>query len=150
MSFLKISHIAIAVEDLEAAEKAFETLLGNKVELVEEVPDQKVRIGMIPVGESKIELAGPTDPSSTISKFIRRRGEGIHHICFEVENVKSELSRLKAAGFQLIDEQPRLGADGHLIAFIHPRTTGGVLVELSERQKEVKDQNATVKVKAQK
>jgi methylmalonyl-CoA/ethylmalonyl-CoA epimerase len=135
MSFLKISHIAIAVEDLEVAKKAFETLLGNKVELVEEVPDQKVRVGMIPVGESKIELAGPTDPSSTISKFIQKRGEGIHHICFEVENVKSELSRLKAAGFQLIDEQPRLGADGHLIAFIHPRTTGGVLVELSEKQK---------------
>lgn len=133
MSFLKISHIAIAVEDLEVAEKAFETLIGNKVELIEEVPDQKVRVGLIPVGESRIELAGPTDPSSTISKFIQKHGEGIHHICFEVENIKSELSRLKAAGFQIIDEQPRLGADGHLIAFIHPRTTGGVLVELSEK-----------------
>ena len=135
MSFLKISHIAIAVEDLEVARKAFETLVGNKVEVIEEVPDQKVRVGMIPVGESRIELAGPTDPSSTISKFIQKRGEGIHHICFEVENIKSELARLKAAGFQIIDEQPRLGADGHLIAFIHPRTTGGVLVELSEKQK---------------
>lgn len=135
MSFLKISHIAIAVEDLEVAKKAFETLIGNKVELIEEVPDQKVRVGLIPVGESRIELAGPTDPSSTISRFIQKRGEGIHHICFEVENIKSELSRLKAAGFQIIDEQPRLGADGHLIAFIHPRTTGGVLVELSEKQK---------------
>ena len=135
MSFLKISHIAIAVEDLEVAKKAFETLVGNKVEIVEEVPDQKVRIGMIPIGESHLELAGPTDSSSTISKFIQKRGEGIHHICFEVEDIKSELSRLKAAGFQLIDEQPRLGADGHLIAFIHPRTTGGVLVELSEKQK---------------
>jgi len=134
MSFLKISHIAIAVEDLEAAKKAFETLVGNNVELVEEVPDQKVRVGMIPVGESKIELAGPVDPSSTVSKFIQKRGEGIHHICFEVENIKSELSRLKAAGFQLIDEQPRLGADGHQIAFIHPRTTGGVLVELSQKK----------------
>jgi methylmalonyl-CoA/ethylmalonyl-CoA epimerase len=144
MSFLKISHIAIAVEDLEVARKAFETLIGNKVELVEEIPDQKVRVGMIPVGESKIELAGPTDPSSTISKFIQKRGEGIHHICFEVENIKSELSRLKAAGFQLIDKQPRLGADGHLIAFIHPRTTGGVLVELSEklRQKQSMVQSA--------
>ncbi len=135
MSFLKISHIAIAVEDLEVAKRAFETLIGNKVELIEEVPDQKVRVGLIPVGESRIELAGPTDPSSTISRFIQKRGEGIHHICFEVENIKSELSRLKAAGFQIIDEQPRLGADGHLIAFIHPRTTGGVLVELSEKQK---------------
>jgi methylmalonyl-CoA/ethylmalonyl-CoA epimerase len=135
MSFLKISHIAIAVENLEVARKAFETLVGNKVEIIEEVQDQKVRVGMIPVGESRLELAGPTDPSSTISKFIQKRGEGIHHICFEVENIKSELARLKAAGFQLIDEQPRLGADGHLIAFIHPRTTGGVLVELSEKQK---------------
>jgi len=134
MSFLKISHIAIAVENLETAKKAFEILIGNEVELVEEVSDQKVRVGMIPVGESRIELAGPTDPSSAISKFIQKRGEGIHHICFEVEDIEKELSRLKASGFQLIDEQPRLGADGHRIAFIHPRTTGGVLVELSERK----------------
>lgn len=134
MSFLRISHIAIAVADLETARKAFETLVGNKVELVEEVPDQKVRVGMLPVGESRLELAGPTDPSSTIATFIEKRGEGIHHICFEVEDIRAELARLKSAGFQLIDNQPRLGADGHLIAFIHPRTTGGVLVELSEKQ----------------
>jgi methylmalonyl-CoA/ethylmalonyl-CoA epimerase len=135
MSFLRISHIAIAVADLETARKAFETLVGNKVELVEEVPDQKVRVGMLPVGESRLELAGPSDPSSTIATFIEKRGEGIHHICFEVEDIRAELARLKSAGFQLIDDQPRLGADGHLIAFIHPRTTGGVLVELSEKQK---------------
>ncbi len=134
MSFLKISHIAIAVEDLETAKKAFETLVGSKVQVIEEVPDQKVKVGMIPVGESRLELAGPTDPSSTIAKFIEKRGEGIHHICFEVSDIKAELTRLKAAGFQLIDETPRRGADGHLIAFIHPRTTGGVLVELSEKQ----------------
>ncbi|HQT91181.1 MAG TPA: methylmalonyl-CoA epimerase [Candidatus Kryptobacter bacterium] len=146
MSFLRISHIAIAVADLETARKAFETLVGNKVELVEEVPDQKVRVGMLPVGESRLELAGPTDPSSTIATFIEKRGEGIHHICFEVEDIRAELARLKAAGFQLIDDQPRLGADGHLIAFIHPRTTGGVLVELSERQNEVIGE----KVKSQK
>lgn len=135
MSFLKISHIAIAVEDLEAAEKAFETLVGSKVQAVEEVPDQKVKVGMIPIGESRLELAGPTDSTSTIAKFIEKRGEGIHHICFEVSDIRAELARLKGAGFQLIDETPRLGADGHLIAFIHPRTTGGVLVELSEKMK---------------
>ncbi len=135
MAFLKISHIAIAVEDLETATKAFETLVGNKVQVVEDVPDQKVKVGMLPVGESRLELAGPTDSSSTIARFIEKRGEGIHHICFEVVNIRAELARLKAAGFKLIDEQPRLGADGHLIAFIHPRTTGGVLVELSEKQK---------------
>lgn len=135
MSFLRISHIAIAVDDLETAKRAFETLVGNKVEQTEEVPDQKVRVGMIPVGESRLELAGPTDPSSTIANFIRKRGEGIHHICFEVADIKSELGRLKREGFQLIDERPRLGADGHLIAFVHPRTTGGVLVELSEKLK---------------
>jgi len=150
MSFLKISHIAIAVEDLEVAKNAFETLVGNKVQLVEDVPDQKVRVGMIPVGESQLELAGPTDPSSTISKFIQKRGEGIHHICFEVDNIKSELSRLKAAGFQLIDEKPRLGADGHLIAFIHPRTTAGVLVELSEKQEKVRGPNAKVETTTEK
>ncbi|MCL5267303.1 MAG: methylmalonyl-CoA epimerase [Bacteroidetes bacterium] len=135
MGFLKISHIAIAVENLEVAKKAFEALTGNKVEVVEDVPDQRVCVGMLPVGESRLELAGPTDPSSTIAKFIEKRGEGVHHICFEVEDIKAELTRLKSAGFQLIDEQPRLGADGHLIAFIHPRTTGGVLVELSEKMK---------------
>ncbi len=135
MSFLKISHIAIAVEDLETAKKAFETLVGSKVQAVEEVPDQKVKVGMIPIGESRLELAGPTDSTSTIAKFIEKRGEGIHHICFEVSDIKAELARLKEAGFQLIDETPRLGADGHLIAFLHPRTTGGVLVELSEKMK---------------
>lgn len=134
MSFLKISHIAIAVEDLETAKKAFETLVGSKVQVVEEVPDQKVKVGMIPIGESRLELAGPTDATSTIAKFIEKRGEGIHHICFEVSDIRAELARLKGAGFQLIDETPRLGADGHLIAFLHPRTTGGVLVELSEKQ----------------
>jgi methylmalonyl-CoA/ethylmalonyl-CoA epimerase len=133
MGFLRISHIAIAVENLEVARKSFETLLGHKAGKVEEVQDQKVCVNMIPIGESMIELAGPTESSSTISKFIQKHGEGIHHICFEVENINEELTRLKAAGFQLIDEQPRLGADGHLIAFIHPRTTGGVLVELSEK-----------------
>lgn len=134
MSFLKISHIAIAVEDLEKARKAFETLVGNRVQVVEDVPDQKVRVGMLPVGESRLELAGPTDPTSAIARFIQKRGEGIHHICFEVLDIRAELARLKAEGFQLIDQEPRLGADGHLIAFIHPRTTGGVLVELSEKQ----------------
>ncbi len=133
MAFLKISHIAIAVENLETAKKAFETLVGNKVQVVEEVPDQKVKVGMLPIGESRLELAGPTDDTSTIANFIRKRGEGIHHICFEVSDISAELARLKSEGFQLIDEKPRLGADGHLIAFIHPRTTGGVLVELSEK-----------------
>ena len=135
MSFLKISHIAIAVEDLDAASKAFETLVGNKVDHFEEVSDQKVKVGMLPVGESRLELVGPSDPSSTIVKFISKRGEGIHHICFEVADIRAELRRLKDAGFQLIDDEPRHGADGHLIAFIHPRTTGGVLVELSEKRK---------------
>lgn len=134
MSFLKISHIAIAVEDLDTARKAFETLVGNRVKAIEEVPDQKVRVGMIPIGESRLELAGPTDSSSTIAKFIEKRGEGIHHICFEVEDIRAELARLKTSGFQLIDSEPRQGADGRLIAFVHPRSTGGVLVELSEKQ----------------
>jgi len=135
MSFLRISHIAIAVDDLDAASKAFETLVGNKVEQFQDVSDQKVRVGMLPVGESRLELAGPTDPSSTVAKFIRNRGEGIHHICFEVADITAELARLKKAGFQIIDDQPRKGADGHLIAFLHPRTTGGVLIELSEKLK---------------
>ena len=134
MSFLKISHIAIAVSDLDIAKDAFETLVGNEIQSIESVADQKVRVGMLPIGESRLELVGATEPSSAIAKFIEKKGEGIHHICFEVEDINYELARLKSAGFQLIDETPRRGADGHLIAFIHPRTTGGVLVELSEKQ----------------
>lgn len=134
MAFTKISHIAIAVSDIAAAQRSFEKLTGGKIEREEDVPDQKVRVVMLPVGESRLELVGPLDSSSTVAKFISKCGEGVHHICFEVSDIHSELKRLKDEGFQLIDETPRRGADGHLIAFIHPRTTGGVLVELSQKK----------------
>ncbi|MGC8594626.1 MAG: methylmalonyl-CoA epimerase [Candidatus Kryptoniota bacterium] len=134
MAFTKISHIAIAVSDIAAAGMSFEKLTGGKVELEEDIPEQKVRVLMLPIGGSRIELVGPLDSSSTVAKFISKRGEGIHHICFEVSDINSELKRLKDEGFQLIDETPRRGADGNLIAFIHPRTTGGVLVELSQKK----------------
>jgi len=134
MAFTKISHIAIAVSDIAAAGRSFEKLTGTKVEREEDVPEQKVRVVMLPIGESRLELVGPLDASSTVAKFISKCGEGIHHVCFEVLDINSELKRLKDEGFQLIDETPRRGADGNLIAFIHPRTTGGVLVELSQKK----------------
>jgi methylmalonyl-CoA/ethylmalonyl-CoA epimerase len=101
----------------------------------EEVSEQKVRATFFKIGEGGIELLEPTSPDSTIAKFIEKRGEGVHHLSFEVDDIDAELARLKREGFQLIDEKPRIGADGYRIAFVHPKSTNGVLVEISERIK---------------
>lgn len=131
----KISHIGIAVKDLAMAESLFATLLGDTNIHHEIVEDQGVRIASFTVGESVIELTAPLNDSSPITKFIAKRGEGIHHIAIEVEDIASELSRLKAAGMQLIDETPRDGAHDMQIAFLHPKSTNGVLVELCQHKK---------------
>ena len=131
----KISHIGIAVKDLASAEALFSTLLSDNDVHHEVVEDQGVRIASFKVGESVIELTAPLDESSPISKFIAKRGEGIHHVAFEVDDVASELSRLKSKGMQLIDEAPRAGAHEMQIAFLHPKSTNGVLVELCEHKK---------------
>ena len=131
----KISHIGIAVKDLASAEALFSTLLSDDDVHHEVVEDQGVRIASFKVGESVIELTAPLDESSPISKFIAKRGEGIHHVAFEVDDVASELSRLKSKGMQLIDEAPRAGAHEMQIAFLHPKSTNGVLVELCEHKK---------------
>jgi methylmalonyl-CoA/ethylmalonyl-CoA epimerase len=129
----KIDHVGIAVRNLEEAIKVWEGL-GLKVDEIEEVPDQKVRTAIIHVGESRIELLEPTAEDSPIAKFIAKRGEGIHHIALGVDNIEEHLGKLKEAGYRLIDEEPRIGAGGARIAFVHPKAVTGVLLELCERK----------------
>ncbi len=129
----KIDHIAIAVRDLAAALRFWEETLGLKATGTEVVEEQKVRVAFLPVGESKIELLEPTDPEGPVGKFLARSGEGVHHIALRVDDVSAELARLKGLGVRLIDEEPRRGAGGARIAFIHPKATLGVLLELCQR-----------------
>jgi len=129
----KIDHVGIAVKNLDEAIKLWEKL-GLKVAEIEEVPEQKVRVAVFKVGESRIELLEGTSEDSPISKFIAKRGEGIHHIALGVENIEEHLERLKGEGFRLIDEKPRIGAGGAKIAFVHPKSVNGVLLELCERK----------------
>ncbi|WP_054840430.1 methylmalonyl-CoA epimerase [Thermococcus sp. JCM 11816] len=129
----KIDHVGIAVKNLEEAIKVWEGL-GLKVDEIEEVPDQKVRTAIIHVGgESRIELLEATSEDSPIAKFIEKRGEGIHHIALGVDNIEEHLEKLKEAGYRLIDEKPRIGAGGAKIAFVHPKSVTGVLLELCQR-----------------
>lgn len=133
LSIGKIDHLGVAVFKLEDALPFYsETLTLGDCE-VEEVPDQQVRTAIFHVGESRIELLEPTSPESPIAKFLEKRGEGIHHLALRVPNVAAALDRLKAKGCQLIDAQPRLGAGGALIAFVHPKSAHGILLELCER-----------------
>ncbi|MBX7149013.1 methylmalonyl-CoA epimerase [bacterium] len=135
MTFKKIDHIAIAVPDLEKAINLYTSLLGKKPEHIEEVADQKVRAAFFGVGESNLELLWPTSEASPITNFLKKNERGgLHHICIEVENIDKHLEELKAKGVVLIDEKPRLGAHNKRIAFVHPKSTGGVLIELSEPQ----------------
>ena len=132
---MKISHLGIAVRDLAASEQLFATILGETGPIHhEQVDDQKVRIASFQLGESYVELTEPMSGDSPISKFIEKRGEGIHHVAFEVDDVNAHLQRLKAQGFQLIDEQCRPGSHGMMIAFLHPKSTNGVLVELCQKR----------------
>ncbi len=131
---MKLSHLGIAVRDLDSAEKLFSSLLGGANVHHEEVADQKVRIASFPLGDAKVELTQPLSDDSPISKFLDKRGEGIHHLAFEVDDVAAELARLKARGFQLIDEKPRSGSHGMQIAFLHPKSTNGVLIELCQTE----------------
>ena len=132
MDISRIDHIGIATKDIESAIKIYETL-GMKNEGVETVQDQKVKVAFIPCGESELELLEPTEPSSPVAAFIEKKGEGIHHIALRVDNLEQALEELKQQGVRLIDEKPRYGAGGARIAFLHPKATNGVLIELSER-----------------
>ena len=128
----RIGHIGIAVKDANAALKLYQEVLGLEPSHVETVESQKVKTVHIPVGDSSIELLESTSPEGVVAKFIEKRGEGIHHIAIEVEDITSALAQMKANGFQLIDETPRPGAGNMLIAFVHPRSTNGVLMELCQ------------------
>jgi methylmalonyl-CoA/ethylmalonyl-CoA epimerase len=132
---MKISHLGIAVKDLAAAEALFKKLLGEENVHHETVEEQGVSIASLRLGDSLIELTQATREDSAIAKFIDKRGEGIHHVAIEVDDIESELARLKREGFQLIDEKPRQGAHGMRIAFVHPKATNGVLIELCETPK---------------
>jgi methylmalonyl-CoA/ethylmalonyl-CoA epimerase len=132
--FEKISHIGLAVKDIEASAKLFRALFGKDPEYTETLTGHNVRTAMFRFGASAVELTQALDPESPIAKFIEKRGEGVHHVSFVVDDVDSELARLKTAGFQLIDEQARPGADGYRVAFLHPKSTNGVLIEISQKR----------------
>jgi len=131
---LKLDHIGIAVKDMEAAKKFYTEVLGMTAQGEEVVEQQKVKVCFIPSGDSEIELLESTSPEGPIAKFIEKNGEGIQHIAFKVDNIENALANLKAKGVRLIDEAPRYGAGGASIAFIHPKATGGILLELSQRK----------------
>ncbi len=128
----RIAHIGIAVKDLTDAQKTFETLLNLQPSHVERVEAQKVDVSSFHVDDTNLELTSGISEDSPISRFIEKRGEGIHHMAFEVDDIHAELARLKQAGIRLIDEEPRMGADNFLVAFIHPKSAGGVLLELCQ------------------
>ncbi len=127
-----IEHIGIAVSNLDDAIKFYEKVFGLKCYKIEEVPEQKVRTAFFKVGQTKIELLEPTDPESAVGKFIEKRGEGIHHLAFAVDNIEEKLKYAENCGVKLIDTKPRKGAEGLQIAFLHPKSTFGVLTELCE------------------
>jgi methylmalonyl-CoA/ethylmalonyl-CoA epimerase len=127
---MKINHLGIATNGIDEALKFWGDALGLENVHTELVEDQKVRVAMLPIGESRIELLEPTSEDSPISKFLEKRGGGIHHIAVEVDDIVASLSRLKEKGAILIDETPRIGAEGCLVAFVHPKSSGGVLLEL--------------------
>ena len=127
-----INHIGIAVNNIEESLKLYTEVLGLKLGVIEVVEDQNAKTAIIPVGESKIELIESTDPGGTIAKFIESRGEGIHHLALEVSNIEETLKTVAAKGIALIDEKPRKGVEDTNIAFLHPRGTGRVLIELVE------------------
>ncbi|MBW1731616.1 MAG: methylmalonyl-CoA epimerase [Deltaproteobacteria bacterium] len=133
MKIKHIDHIGIAVKSIDQAKKFYTEILGLKIEGIENVADQKVNVAFLPITDSELELVESTHPDGPVAKYIEARGEGIQHIAFRVEDIEEALAELKEKGVRLIDEKPRKGAGGAKIAFIHPKETNGVLVEICER-----------------
>ncbi len=131
----KIDHIGIAVKSVKETSKLLSNILGLKVAGEEIVEEQKVKVAFLPLGDSELELLESTSPEGPIARFIKKKGEGIQHIAFRVNNIEEVLEKLKKEGVRLIDEKPRYGAGGAKIAFLHPKSTNGILVELCERDK---------------
>ncbi|KIH77771.1 methylmalonyl-CoA epimerase [Geoalkalibacter ferrihydriticus] len=132
MTTKKISHVGIAVKSLDAAVPLYRDVLGMEFEGTEVVAEQKVKVAFFVSGESRIELLEATSPDSPVAKFIEKNGEGVHHLAYEVDDLKATLARLQTQGVRLIDSEPRRGAHGTAIAFLHPKATGGVLTELCQ------------------
>lgn len=128
----KVEHIGIAVKDLDKSNQLFAQLLGKEHYKIEEVASEGVRTSFFETGDSKIELLEATNPESPIARFIDKKGEGIHHIAFDVKDIRKEMARLKEEGFRLLNEEPKRGADNKLVCFIHPKSANGVLVELCQ------------------
>ena len=129
---MKVDHIGIATRSIEESLSFWRDALGLEVKHTETVEEQGVRIAMLPAGEPRVELLEPTGPASPVAKFLERRGPGIHHVAVRVDDIRASLARLKREGARLIDEEPRVGAGGCLVAFVHPAASGGVLLELVE------------------
>lgn len=130
----KVDHIGVAVSNLEDSIKFYEEILGLKLHGTEVVEEQKVKVAFMPIGDTEIELLEATSPDSPIAKFVEAKGQGVQHIAFRVENIEKALEEMKSKGIRLIDEKPRYGAGGAKIAFLHPKSTNGVLIELCERK----------------
>ena len=129
---MKLEHIGIAVKDLGVSNELFQKLLGKEHYKIEKVESEGVATSFFSTGESKIELLEADNEESTIAKYISKKGEGVHHLAFNVDDIEVEMNRLKNAGFELINTEPKAGADGKLICFLHPKTTNGVLIELCQ------------------
>ena len=130
----KVDHIGIAVSNLEESVKFYEDVLGLKLHGTEVVEEQKVKVAFLPIGDTEVELLEATSPDSPIAKFIETKGQGVQHIAYRVDDIEAALEEMKAKGIRLIDEKPRYGAGGARIAFLHPKSTNGVLIELCERK----------------
>ena len=133
-----LDHIGIAVESLAEGRRFYEAL-GLRVEGEEDVPEQGVRVAFLPMGESRLELLEPTSPTSPIARHLEKRGPGLHHFCLRVGDIRLAMADLRAQGYQLLSEEPQTGAHGCLVAFVHPRSAGGVLLELSQIAAEDED-----------
>lgn len=129
---MHIDHIGIAVEDLKKATETYSKILNAKPTKTEVVESEKVETVFFETGESKVELLGPTAPDSVIAKYVQKKGEGLHHVAFEVDDIHAEMDRLRGEGFTILNEQPKDGADNKLVAFVHPKDNHGVLVELCQ------------------
>lgn len=132
---MHIDHIGVAVKDLEAAVKTYEKLLNTPCFKRETVESEKVETAFFQTGESKVELLGATEADSVIAKYVEKKGQGLHHVAFEVDDIHAELERLREEGFTILNEQPKQGADNKLVAFVHPKNCEGVLVELCQTRK---------------
>jgi methylmalonyl-CoA epimerase len=131
---MEIDHIAIAVSSMDEALATFKTLYGLEVSHTEDIASDKVAEAMLDIGNTQLQLLAATDPESTVAKFIEKRGPGLHHIAIRVDDIETTLAHLKQQGAELLDDEPRIGGGGHRVAFVHPKTTGGVLIELVEHQ----------------